>query len=236
MTNKEINEAINRFRGVKDVIGDMSALTAIAYFFLMDASYQVFNKSVRTQQYRHDSKRLVNSMRDAYNAFFRKFFAAFNREQTEYLIDKADAMEESIAHNVEIARIAMMECCNGEPLDVQVKISNIWLCNRLAREAQDFHINSWRGAGFILRGKTESGVRYNGGLFTKGMIDINIDAVARRSAELSLTLFGDGDDPSEKHHKRIQQAVSALTRKIYEWINNEYKSENSQENDSSSGL
>ena len=235
MTNREINEAINRFRGVKEVIGEMNALTAIAYFFLMDASYQVFNESVRTQPYRHDAKRIVNSMRDAYNAFFRKFFAAFNREQTDYLIDKADAMEESIAHNVEIARIAMMECCNEEPLDVQSKISNIWLCNRLAREAQDFHINSWKGSGFILRGKTKSGVRYNGGLFTKGIIDPNIDAVAKRSAELSLTLFGDGDNPAEKHRKRIQQAVSALTRKIYEWINNEYKSENSQEDNTSPG-
>ena len=124
-------------------------------------------------------------------------------------------MESFIEPHLQIAHIAMMECCNDEPIETQEKIADFWLCNRLALEARDFYSRSWKKDGFLLRGA----------LYTKSDADPNITAVLKRSFDLSVALFGEGGDVTDKHLQRINTAASILTKKIAEWINEDYKND-----------
>lgn len=214
-SNKEINNAIHRFRGVKEYNGDLNSLSAVVYFFLMDASYQVFVKKVRPLPHRHQAKKKVSEISAAYNAFFERFFAAFDLEQRDYLNDKAEEMEQALAHHIEIAKIQRMNCCIEETPEVQERISDIWLCNRLAYEAMQHYGETWKSGGFKFRGM----------LFTKEDRDLNIEKVVKQTKNLSQFLYGDDASVKEKYLTQINLAMSILTKKIASWVIGDYKQE-----------
>ncbi len=207
MTNKEINEALLKRRGYRQYYGNKDNLSPLMYFFLMDASKQVFDKSIRKQPGAGKQKRCVKQMVDGYHLFFQNFFSAFTQDQTDYIIDKADELESFIQHHLDIAEIALQECVNELPLELQKEISSAWLCNLLAADAQDFHGECW---------KTSSG---------QPLSDRYIDQVLKSSKDYARIRFGDGPNISEKHHKRITQSVRVVANKICEWIYNDYKRE-----------
>lgn len=215
MTNKEINNSIHKYRGVKDYNGDLNSLSAVVYFFLMDSSYQLFVKKVRPLPHRHKAKKMVSEIGAAYNAFFERFFAAFDLEQRDYLNDKAEEMELALAHHIEVAKIQRMNCCIEETPEVQDRISDIWLCNRLAYEAMRHYGETWKSGGFKFRGM----------LFTKEDRDKNIEKVVKLTKVLSKTLYGDEAEVKEKHLVQINLAMSILTKKITSWVIGDYKQE-----------
>jgi hypothetical protein len=215
MSNQEINSTYNKFRGVKGTVGDMNVLTSITHYFLFDASYDIFTKHVRTLPLRQEPKRIVKRMGELYDNFFTCFLAPFSLDQRIYLGDKSDALREHIAYDVERARIAMMDCCEGDTVERQMEIANIWLCNRFASEARSFYQRVWKKDGFRMRGA----------LYTKPDSDKDIDGILKYTLLLTETLYGEGEDVSEKHFARFQSCVSALTRKIADWLNNDYYDE-----------
>lgn len=215
MTNKEINEAIHSYRGVKNFRGDLNSLSAVTYFFLMDAAYQVFDKRIRPLQYKHKEKQVVGRIRAAFNDFFDRFFAAFSQDQREYLIDKADEMETYLEHHIEVARFQMTNCCIGEPADVQNRIADLWLCNRLAYEAMGHYGETWKKSGFKLRGA----------IYTKEDRESRMETVIQQTKDLSKSLFGEGAEVKEKYYKQIVLAMEILTKKIAEWVVNDYNNE-----------
>ena len=215
MTNREINEALHKFRGVKEFNGDLNSLSAVIYFFLMDASYQVFSKSVRPLKYRHQDKQTINRISGAYNAFFERFFTAFSEEQRDYLIDKADEMEAFIAHHVDVAKLQMMNCCIDETPEVQERLAEIWLCNRLAYEAIAYYGAMWKRGGFKLRGT----------VYTKEDRDIHMEAIIKQTRNLSLSVYGEGGIVKEKYYNQLNLAMNILTKKVAEWVIEDYKKE-----------
>lgn len=212
MSNKEINRTYNAFRGVHGTVGDMNVLTGLTHFFLLDASYDIFRKHVRPLPLKQDAKKMIKRMGDIYDSFFKRFLAPFDLDQRIYLGDKSDALREHIANDVERARLAMMDCCEDNDIDTQTTIANIWLCNRFASEAREFYQRVWKKNGFKLRGA----------LYTKPDSDRDIDGILKYSLLLTETLFGKGQDVSEKHFAKFQSCVSALTRRVADWINNDY--------------
>lgn len=215
MTNKEINDAIHKFRGVKNYHGDLNSLSAVCYFFLMDSSYQLFVKKVRPIPHRHIAKKMVSDISAAYNAFFERFFAAFDLDQRDYLNDKAEEMEQALEHHIEVAKLQMMNCCIDETPEIQDQISDVWMCNRLAYEAMRHYGVTWKSGGFKFRGM----------LFTKEDRDKNIEKVVKLTKELSKTLYGDEAEVKEKHLAQINLAMSILTKKIASWVIGDYKQE-----------
>lgn len=216
MTNAEINQTYNRFRGVKSVTGDMNVLTSLTHFFLMDESYDNFRHHIKTLPLKHDAKVIVKKMSAIYDSFFTRFLAPFTLEQREYLGDKSDELREYIKNDVERARIAMMDCCDEETIDTQAKIADIWLCNRFASEAQGFYQRTWKRSGFTMRGV----------LYTKPDTDRDIDAILKYTVDLTERLYGGGEKVSEKHYEKFQKCVSAMTRSIVNWIKEDYIQEN----------
>lgn len=215
-TNAEINQTYNRFRGVKSVTGDLNVLTSLSHYFLADASYDIFRHHIKTLPLKHDAKVIVKKMSALYDSFFTRFLAPFTLEQREYLGDKSDELREYIKNDVERSRIAMMDCCDDEPIDIQTKIADIWLVNRFASEAQGFYQRTWKKAGFTMRGV----------LYTKPDTDRDIDGILKYTVSLTERLYGDGESVSEKHYEKFQKCVAAMTKSIVNWIKEDYTQEN----------
>lgn len=213
MTNQEINLTYNRFRDVKSFQGDINVLTGMVFYFLMDQSYDNFKHRIATRKLKHKEKQMVSKMARAYDSFFTRFLAPFTLDQRIYLGDKSDALREHIANDVERARLAMMDCCDECDLDTQKEIADIWLCNRFASEAREFYQRVWKKDGFMLRGV----------LFTKPDSDKDIDAILKYTLELTEMLYGRGEDVTPKHYEKFQACVEALTRKICDWLSEDYK-------------
>ena len=213
MTNKEINDALLAKRGYRQYEGNKDNLSPLMYFFLMDASKQVFDKSVSKQKVAGPQKALMNRMKEGYHLFFKDFFSAFNQEQTEFLLDKVDAFEEYISHHLFIAEIAVQECDNARPMDEQKEISQTWLCNILAADAQDFHGECWK------TGKRQP------------LYDRYIDQVLKASKEYSRLRFGEGPILTEKQFKRVQAAVQVVAKKVCAWIYSDYQNEIANKDD-----
>lgn len=216
MSNREINEAILRKRGYKQYEGNKDNLSPLMFMFLFDASKQIFDKSVSKQQVSGQQKALMNRMKEGYHLFFKDFFSAFNSEQTDYLMDKVDAFEEHISHHLFIAEIAVQECDNSRPLEVQKELSQTWLCNILAADAQDFHGECWK-----------TGRR-------QPLYDRYIDQVLKASKEYSRLRFGEGPVLTEKQFKRVQLAVKVIARKVCDFVYNDYKEELEKKNGNTS--
>lgn len=215
MSNQEINSTYNKFRGVHGTVGDMNVLTGMTHYFMMDASYDIFTSRIRTLPLRQEPKRIAKRMGEIYDNFFTCFLAPFSLDQRIYLGDKSDALREHIKNDVERARLAMMDCCEENDIDTQTTIANIWLCNRFASEARDFYQRVWKKNGFKLRGA----------LYAKPDSDKDIDGILKYTILLTETLYGEGEDVSEKHFAKFQSCVSALTRKIADFLNKDYYDE-----------
>lgn len=205
-TNKEINEAILRKRGYTQYEGNKCNLSALMYFFLFDASRQFF-ADVEKQECTGLQKKYRNQMAEGYHLFFKNFFTAFTPEQTDYLLDKVDDYEEKLAHHFRIAEIAIQECDNDKPIELQREISRVWLCNILAADAQDFHNECWK------TGKK------------KPLYDRYIEQVIKASREYSRLRFGQGPILTEKQFKRVQLAVRIIAKKTVKWIVDDYYKE-----------
>ena len=205
--NTEINEALLKKRGYRQYEGNKQNLSPIMYFFLMDASKQVFDKSVGNQECSGRQKAMISRMRDGYHFFFKDFFSAFNQDQTDYIIDKVDAFEEHIAHHLDIAEIAIQECVNHLPIDKQREISKTWLCNILAADAQDIHGECWK-----------TGSR-------QPLKDRYIEQVVTASKQYSRLRFGDGPTLSEKQFQRVQASVQVVAKKTVQFIYDDYLKE-----------
>ena len=204
MTNKEINEALLKKRGYTQYIGNKDNLSSTMYFFLADASFQVFDKYVSKQVCKGREKAYMGRMKEAYHLFFKNFFSAFSQEQTEFLLDKVDEFEAHIQHHLDIAEIAIQECYNSQPIEIQKELSRTWLCNLLAADAQDFHGECW---------KTGS---------VQPLYDPYLDRVLKASKEYSRLRFGEGPVLTEKQFSRVQLAVKVIARKTSEWIYQDY--------------
>lgn len=206
MTNEEINNALLKRRGYTQYEGNKDNLSPLMYFFLMDAS-NLFFADVKKQKCSGLQKKYMNQMAEGYHMFFKNFFSAFNDEQTEYIIDKVDAFEEYLKHHIDIAEIALQECDNSKPIEIQREVSRVWLCNILAADAQDFHGECWK------TGRVQP------------LFDHYIDQVLKASKEYARLRFGEGPVLTEKQFKRVQDSVKILARKVCDFVYQDYQQE-----------
>lgn len=210
ITNAEINNAILRHKGYKQYEGNKDNLSSCIYFFLMDASFSFF-KDVKAQKVSGIQKKLRGQMELGYHLFFKDFFSAFNHEQTDYILEKVDDFEDYLAHHLNIAEIAIQECDNSRPMEVQREESRVWLCNILASDAQDFHGECWK-----IRSKEQ---------LIKPLYNPYINQVIKASKEYAKARFGEGPSVTDKQFKRVQDSVRVIARKVADWLVADYYKE-----------
>ena len=204
VTNQEINNALLRRRGYTQYRGNKDNLSPLMYFFLMDASQQIFAKDVTKQTCSGMQAKLMGRMCDGYHLFFKNFFAAFNDNRVGNMLIKSVEFHIRHQHHVDIAEIAMQECDNGRPIEEQREVSRMWLCNLLAASAQDFHGECWR------TGRNHP------------LFDRYIDQVLKASKEYARLRFGEGPDLTEKQFNRVQLAVRIIAKKTCQWLYHDY--------------
>lgn len=232
--NEDIVAARLKWLDYKLIKGKMDALSPIVYYFLMDASYDAYWSSVKEHSkalakvprrivhkdgtielkyekrdtYKGEMAKTINNASAAYKKFFASFNVSFTPEQMDYIDKKMDSFKSFIEHDVYLARIAVTECINHLPLVEQDELSNCWVANLLAKDAQDMY------------GECYSTSKNN------SMIDVNINGVIRNTSNYSLQKYGSIDKYiNEKKFNRIQLAVSIIAKKVVEWIHNDYLNE-----------
>jgi len=207
MRNSEIVNALLARRGYTQYEGNKDNLSSLMFFFLMDASFQIFDKDVAHQACGGRLKPLMRKMKDGYHLFFKDFYTAFNPDQIDFLHEKLDEYEKLLAPHFEIAKIAVQECANARPLDEQREMSSVWICNLLAADAQDFHGECWRTGG------------------NQPLRNAYIDRVIKASKDYSRARFGEGPTITEKKFNRVQSSVKVIANKTVGWLLGDYYKE-----------
>ena len=107
---------------------DESAMTP---FFLADSAYLVYDERIKPLALKREMKMYAKKFIECYRAFNKDFFAAFDDEQRDYVIDKMDELHEAIAHDVEIFRMSIINYLAQFPLDVRQNVASFSACLHL---------------------------------------------------------------------------------------------------------
>lgn len=213
MLNREINVRYIAHKKAK-FWGDINfdSLRPIMHVFLMDAGQQLATKYFNPKNFTHEERKVLGDLKDAYHTFFKKAWIGFNNEQVDEIGDLMDRFQNDIAHDLNIAKIAIMELDNSKPAEWQERWGVIYLCNKLALEAQRHHTSC-----YILP-------RRKGQILTKSMMDEDIDHVIGYTKWFA-DMTSEDVLITEKKIDRAQKAASAITNKIILWLQKNYEEE-----------
>lgn len=213
MFNREINVRYIHAKKAK-FWGDLNfdSLRPIMHVFLMDAGQQLCLKYLNPKNFTHEQKQVLQKLKDAYRMFFKKAWIGFNNDQVDEIGDLMDRFQNDIAHDLYIAKIAIMELDNSKPIEWQEQWGIIYLCNKLALEAQRHHTSC-----YILP-------KRKGQILSKSMMDDDIDHVLGYTKWFA-DMTSEDVLITEKKLDRAQKAASAITNKIILWLQKNYEEE-----------
>lgn len=208
LSNRGLNEhyAKNKMEKLSKKI-HLDSLSPLAHTFLMDISMNVFGDTFKNIELTQEAQQVRQDWDDAYHWFFKKVWLNLTKEQGNHLIDLYDEFDAAMEHPLYIAKIAVMEIVNCLSLKEQECFANMYICNRLALDAQIFH----RGAYLTPSGRQEA-------------MDPDINkvlAMSKRYADMSKF-----DMPvTEQKMKRVHDAEKALRNAYMRWFEQNCKDE-----------
>lgn len=213
MLNREINVRYIVAKKAK-FWGDLNfdSLRPIMHVFLMDAGQQLCLKHLNPKKFTHEETKVLSNLKDAYRMFFKKAWIGFNNDHVDEIGDIMDRFQSDIAHDLEIAKIAIMELDNSKSMEWQERWGVIYLCNKLALEAQRHHTSC-----YILP-------RRKGQILSKSMMDEDIDHVLGYTKWFA-DMTSEDVLITDKKLERAQKAASAITNKIILWLQKNYEEE-----------
>lgn len=179
-------------------------LSPIIHFFFMDCIRNMFERfdPMPLSNYNNKLKgKWKKAMKDFDDRFWIPFKGKgeFKSEMQNFIIDKLDAYQQYIKHDIDIALLAWEESCNDLPEETRKYFSAAWLANRLAFNAQGAHAVQY---------KTRSG---------DGMIDKEIGCVQKSTQDICLNAFPQ-DMVSVRKIKRIELAADVIANKTKAWL------------------
>lgn len=133
---KGVTDAYLKRRGLKRLAGKDDDPSALVPFFVLGLMYDVYQRSVRDVPVCHEAKRYKRLWIEAYSSLNREFFSALTEGQQDEVLDVMDAMEQDLAGDVMIVKVALMEWVKELSLEKQDVIASAVLCNILAQVAQ----------------------------------------------------------------------------------------------------
>lgn len=205
MTNADLNSTYLKYRHMHNEKGNIDNLSPLMHYFLMDCAYQLYCQHVKNLPLRHKAAKERKRMREGFNSFFTKVHLAFNTEQKDYLLDKVDEFQHDIHNAIERCKIAVMNCFVGGEFQNRLLLSNIWLVNALAADAQGY-----MGCVYLTNKRHPQ-------------VDRDIDAVLTGSKELAKLMCACDESVNPKDKDNLDKAVSALAKDICKWVFNDYQ-------------
>jgi len=114
-----------------------SSASPLLPFFILDAMYQILSKDLKPIPVKNITRKALNDWIHTYNLLNRSFFRAFNTEQQNDVIDLMDSFQESIANDIVITQVQVMNQLgkHGIPWEGQKVLASAMLCNILAQQA-----------------------------------------------------------------------------------------------------
>lgn len=142
MKNKEIIEAfIRKFGTLKK--GESDNVLLILPYMVMNLVYTLYQDYIRGVKCHHMLQKYRTIWVNEYTTLNNRFLRAFDEDQVDAVIDMMDEMEEYMAKDLMVARIAVMNVFPDEDLEMQEILSAVILANALTQCAQLYWSNSF---------------------------------------------------------------------------------------------
>ncbi len=211
MTNDEMVDKWLASIGMKRVQGH--TLETILPFLMLDVNYQIFLKTVRPLESKHEMKLWKQRWIDAYNRLNKQFFRAFTVDEQNEVVDKMDDFDNWIANDVMIAKVQIMNFLQDLDFDIQKTCAELMIANIMAQSAQIVWGNCYK-----------TSTLYN-------QKNMDIQAIEKASSRF-MNLFHSA--VSDRHvnpnqSKPIVAAVDVLCQKMIKWLYKDRPQEKPQE-------
>ena len=184
-------------------------------FLLGDALYSIYTKDIAPLPLVKEEKKMRNDWDAHYTKFNRPFFSAIG-DGDEQVTDLMDDFENAITNEVMVLRSQLMLLLVDVPFDKRTPIVSCLLCHVLAQAAQHAWGNVYR-VGKVLGKDKRTGQKM---VVHKPEKNMHLEVITRNSYALANRWYGDISsalvDP--KKTKGIPEAITALCRKIYRWL------------------
>lgn len=102
-------------------------------FFLADSAYLIYDEQIKPLAFRRELKMHAKKFIECYRSFIKDFFAAFDDEQQDYVVEKMDALYGTIAYDIEVFRMAIINHTAQFPLEVRQTLASLSACMHLVQ-------------------------------------------------------------------------------------------------------
>ena len=233
MTNAEMLDAFLRPRGMYMEGG--CNLRILLPFFIMDAVYAIYNRSIKPIDLRSRRKERLARLRWrlAYNRFDEEFFNSFDEDQREAIMDKMDKFEEYIDNDLMVMQASVWRAlCKVEPerdTEVQNIAADCFLAEMLSCAAL---IESQRIINWAKTIPSKKGVGFEVTRLPKAFVKAydGIDEVRLMINAFNNTFYQPTKDINISNYPGISDAISQMIQKIFRFIKidaiEEYKEQN----------
>lgn len=123
-------------RGLVYKTGNRESIAPLMPFLLMDIAYDLWKKKVTPLPLKFEAKQLANAFINDYTSFNKPFFAAFDDDQRDWVIDRMDELGAYLEHDIFITQISLMNLFNDRPIEEQDVVASILLCGAITQMAQ----------------------------------------------------------------------------------------------------
>lgn len=94
-------------------------------FFLADSAYLIYDEQIKPLGLKRELKMYATKFIEAYRSFTKDFFAAFDEEQKDYIVEKMDALFGSIAYDIEVFRMGIINHMVQFPMEVRQTLASL---------------------------------------------------------------------------------------------------------------
>ena len=205
MTNKDILHAFLEGYNKKVLYGNEEDFSPLLPFLLLDLMYQLFTSylSEKKWELKGKAKSARNDLAKAYHEFNAKFFSCFDADETGYVTDKMDSLEEYVAHDKVVAESMITTHFKYLEFDDQMRAMAVLMCGVYAEAAQVTWGNAFKG------------------IDGKAVINAQIKRMQRDIEDIRKNVKLGGREIDLYVNEQTSQAVSILCRKTVKWLDAE---------------
>ena len=120
---KSITESYCKHKGYNCT--NMNDENVLLPFFLADSAYLIYDEQIKPLGFKRELKLYAKRFIEAYNTFTKDFFAAFDEEQKDYVVEKMDTLYEILAYDIEVFRMAIINHMSSFPVEVRQALASL---------------------------------------------------------------------------------------------------------------
>ena len=204
MTMRSLTEKYLRRIGKRWVSGRDSDPVGLMPFLILDVMYELYETKVKRLKVCHKMAQWRKRWIESYSLLNRSFFASFDEDERDLVIDAMDGMRQYLDKDLMVAKVALMDYISELSFEDQDAIASTMLCNILSQIAKIVWDTVY------------------------GTPERNMEAIVKYSYEFANGLYSGPRKVRFNDSEVVSRAVDILQRKIFEWMR-EYEESNRNE-------